>query len=623
MSNQSSSGDPTKPSNISDIPSDPSPTTAPRAPSIFSDGFARPPPNFDPEQAKADFKKGAGNSFLDGRDEIEDSVEDEIQRKTSELEKARGKPVTAEEKEKIANKVRSLREGAWLEGLKLELVGKDAVPMEYFNRIVAENENSIMKVAQINARAERELTKRDSQINDLRKDTIRANKLTEELVKCERHGADLEAHIQDLENKLEHEKAKQQKADANNALTKCESQVSDLQKKLDAANRDLDEARQSLGKHYEELNSLKQQKDEADKREESVKSQAQDLMDDNKKLKAAADQASALQKQIASSELKLASLKKENEKLKNATKIQGESDDLRKRILELEAGWEECKDKVKALEDENKNLKDASNATSGSPSNPDLDGLRKRIAGLDAGIMKRDEDITALRAQLEQVTTGMPEGSLTELQARCVELRNARDMYRNRWARGVAANNADLIMFWEAVENTNQEIKKLYSGLDRLGGVLGLRNKVLDRPAAFDEIIAKVSSSVTGEIDKYQSPQLTVLHLLNANAIAKIQIETLKRDLDKAQIGRSEDEIKTVLRTVEEEVVEQRVSMRTQIYRAHRRDILAHLFTAQNEFLVLADNSADRAAIEALVDRFLRPNTLPRIQPVQSDPTGR
>ncbi|KAK5632075.1 hypothetical protein RRF57_007789 [Xylaria bambusicola] len=614
MSGQSSSANPSKPSDVSNNPLKPGPFGAPPStPRIFSDGFARPPPDFDPEQAKEDFLKSAGGSFLDGRDEIDDSVEDEIRRKFSELEKARGKPVAAEEKERIANKVRSLREGGWLEGLKLQLVGKDAVPIEYFNRIAAENENSIQRVAQINAQAERKLAKKDSQIKDLRKDTSRANKLQEELVKCERRGADLEAQIQDLKNKLEHEKAKQQKADANNALTKCESQVNDLQRKLDAADRDLDNARQSLSRHYEELNSLRQQRQEARKREESLKAQARDLIDDNRKLKAAVNQLSTLQKQVV----------KENEELKNKAKILGQPDDLRKRIVELEAGWEKCKDKVKALEDENKNLKDASKAASGNLSNPDLDSLRKRVAELEAGIMRRDEDITALRAQLEQVTAGMSEDSPTELQARCIELRNTRDMYRNRWARGVAANNTNLIMFWEAVENTNQEIKKLYTGLDRLGGVLGLKNKVLDKPAAFDEIIAKVASSVTGETDKYQSPQLAVLHLLNANAIAKIQIETLKRDLDKAQIGRSADEVKAQLKVVDEEVVEQRVSTRTQIYRAHRNEILAHIFTAQNEFLALADTSADKDAIEALVNRFLRPNTLPLIQPAQSDRTGR
>ncbi|KAJ3551928.1 hypothetical protein NPX13_g11242 [Xylaria arbuscula] len=454
MSNQS---DPTGPS--SDNPPTPSLAgTAGTAPSITpSQAFARPPPDFDPEQAKAEFLKTAGKSFLDPRDEVEESVEDEIQRKISELEKAKDGLVTAEEKEKIARKVRFLREGAWLEGLKLELTGRDAVPIEYFNRIVAENEDSIRKVAQINSKAERELAKKDAQIKDLKTSSGQSIKLQDELTKSEQRGDALEIEVRKLKVELDRKNAKPKETAAEkDALTKCKRQVAELQKSLKAANGDLVNARETLSKRHQEVESLKQQKADGREREDGLKAQARDLMNQIKR--------NAQTPRI--SRAKIAALEGENKKLKDAAEAQKEPDDLHKRIAELEAGWAECKDKVKALEDENKSLKNASQGSSGEPNNTgDLGDLQKQIARLEVKIMKRDESITALQTQLKHKYAGLPKGSPSELQAHCITLRNSRDTYRNRWARGVTANSANLLMFWEAVESTNLEIKKLYDGM--------------------------------------------------------------------------------------------------------------------------------------------------------------
>ncbi|KAI1366207.1 hypothetical protein F5Y08DRAFT_351968 [Xylaria arbuscula] len=629
MSNQS---DPTGPS------SDNPPTsslagTAGTAPSITpSQAFARPPPDFDPEQAKAEFLKTAGKSFLDPRDEVEESVEDEIQRKISELEKAKDGPVAAEEKEKIARKVRFLREGAWLEGLKLELTGRDAVPIEYFNRIVAENEDSIRKVAQINSKAERELAKKDAQIKDLKTSSGQSIKLQDELTKSEQRGDALEIEVRKLKVELDRKNAKPKETAAEkDALTKCKRQVAELQKSLKAANGDLVNARDTLSKRHEEVESLKQQKADGREREDGLKAQARDLMNQIKERTDASNQSSALQKQIDQSKLeradcqaKIAALEGENKKLKDAAEAQKEPDDLHKRIAELEAGWAECKDKVKALEDENKSLKNASQGSSAEPNNTgDLGDLQKQIARLEVKIMKRDESITALQTQLKHKYAGLPKGSPSELQAHCITLRNSRDTYRNRWARGVTANSANLLMFWEAVESTNLEIKKLYDGVRRLGNALGLTGEVLDTPDAIDKILAKVSEQLSAEVDEHGTPQISILHLLTANTNAKVIIETLMRELDKARIGKSPDETKVQLRVVEEETVEQRVSTRTQTYRGHRGSIINHIYQAQSEFLQLADRSADKDAIKALVNRFLQPYSLPRAELARNDPTGR
>ncbi|KAI2623815.1 hypothetical protein GGS21DRAFT_533478 [Xylaria nigripes] len=50
--------------------------------------------------------------------------------------------------------------------------------------------------------------------------------------------------------------------------------------------------------------------------------------------------------------------------------------------------------------------------------------------------------------------------------------------------------------------------------------------------------------------------------------------------------------------------------------------LLTHIFDAQFEFLALAERSDNRDAIEALVDRFLQPTSLPTIQLAQGSRGG-
>ncbi|KAI1428594.1 hypothetical protein F5Y12DRAFT_730731 [Xylaria sp. FL1777] len=598
-------------------------------PSNQNDGFARPPPGFDPEQAKGDFLEGHGQGLLDPNDAIDESIEDEIKRKIAELGDAKKSPVTDEEKERIANKIRSLREGGWLDGLKLQLVGKDAVPIEYFNRLAAEHENTILKVAQINAQADREMAKKDAQIKALREkgsgnsgvgsegddkskddsDLLNNailndenNELKEKLANCEQRRSKLESQIQGLTEELQQEKSKPQgNTGTDNAISKYKSRIEELQKQLDSTKADLETARQTLSRRYDEIQTLWQQRMDSRGREQGLKDEVTKLRTENTEVNSL-----------------LASLKKKNADLRTTGAGRGQLNDreiegLRKRIAEIEAGWAKCKEKAKSLENENKNLKDALQS---DPNDPD--GLRRRILELEAELARRDETIRDLEAQLAQAGNASPPGQNrgppTELQARCNELRDARDRYRNMWARRAVADRPALIEFWDAVENTNREINQLYRGIDRLGRVLGLSSEVLDTPTILDKIVTQVTSSV---VDEHQTPRLAILNLRNANSIAQIRIETLMRELDRAQLGRSEDEIRAQLRVVDHDEVEKRVSARTQAFRDHRRAILAHIFDAHTEFLAFAETSADRVAIEALVDRFLQPTTLPMIQPAQ------
>ncbi|KAI1301983.1 hypothetical protein F5Y03DRAFT_407947 [Xylaria venustula] len=641
MSSMSSSTGPSTPTSLTGNPSNLNPIGTPPS---NEDGFARPPPDFDPEKAKKEFLKNHGKGLLNPNDSADESIEDEIAREIAGLEKM-GR-VTEEEKTRIAKKIRSIREGGWLEGLKFELVGKDAVPIECFNRLAAEHENTILKVAQINLRAERKVAEKDAEIEILRKKSTsnpedanalldnailhdENNELKDKLAEYEQRGSKLETEMQGLREELQQEKSKPRgNPDTEDALSKCRSQVADLQRQLSSAKSNLETSRKTLSQRYEEVQSLRQQRNEGRGREQALKDDVIKLRTENKELSNTLNQLKTLRQQIvqceterANSKGEIASLKREIESLRTVNNApQGlfkdtKTEALRERIIELEANWEKCKDKVKSLQTENQNLKDARKTDFN-----DQDGLRKEIAKLSARIVERDVTIRALEAQLRDLPSprqdkDKAEAPSTKLKALCNELREARDEYRSRWARRVIADNPTLRQFWDAVENTNQEIKQLYRAIYELGRALGLPTETLDTSSIIEQITTQVTASVS---DKKLTPQLAVLNLLNANTAAQIRIETLTRDLDRAQFGKSEDEIRKELVLVDENELEERVSARTQTYREHRRAILAHIFEAQTEFLALADLSVNRAAIEALVDRYLQPTSLPMAQSAQS-----
>ncbi|KAJ8126878.1 hypothetical protein O1611_g6759 [Lasiodiplodia mahajangana] len=174
---------------------------------------------------------------------------------------------------------------------------------------------------------------------------------------------------------------------------------------------------------------------------------------------------------------------------------------------------------------------------------------------------------------------------------------------------GTASETGGLEESWRGMKLG--EKLSLYQGIFRLGEALGLTDSVLDTPTILERIVNRVTASNNAV---RETPQITILTLRIENSRAQVQIETLRRRLERAQLGKTEDEVKTALRAVDEAELERRVTVRTQTYREHRGAILTHLFQAQAEFMNLAAGAENREAIEALVDRFLQPASLPMIQ---------
>ncbi|KAI2470945.1 hypothetical protein F4781DRAFT_388929 [Annulohypoxylon bovei var. microspora] len=139
-------------------------------------GFSLPDANFEPwnNQAVRDYyKKKEQQGVLTGQNAVEDDVETEARQVVANWEKVMGRQATTEESERMMAKIRRIRAGAWLEGLKAQLVGETTVPIAYFNRLVAENEQSIAFVAEKMAEMSQERQEASEQINTLRGEILR------------------------------------------------------------------------------------------------------------------------------------------------------------------------------------------------------------------------------------------------------------------------------------------------------------------------------------------------------------------------------------------------------------------------------------------------------------------
>ncbi|KAI0395461.1 hypothetical protein F5Y17DRAFT_423741 [Xylariaceae sp. FL0594] len=128
--------------------------------------FSRPPSDFDQTRARNDHARSLTSS------RTEPSVEDEINDQIARLEALRQQPLSEAERLRVADTIRGIREGGWIEALKPALVGKDSVGIEYWNRLVAEHEHVIAKVAQRNVEANRRVGELEDELVRLRQASL-------------------------------------------------------------------------------------------------------------------------------------------------------------------------------------------------------------------------------------------------------------------------------------------------------------------------------------------------------------------------------------------------------------------------------------------------------------------
>lgn len=109
--------------------------------------FARPEGGFDPTQNQivSDmYPGGAVRAPLDPKGQRAPTVLERIDAAIKDFERLIGRPPDADERKRLEDL--QIRCSGWLEGLKIDLEGATVVPLEYFNRLVEEQENTILYV---------------------------------------------------------------------------------------------------------------------------------------------------------------------------------------------------------------------------------------------------------------------------------------------------------------------------------------------------------------------------------------------------------------------------------------------------------------------------------------------
>ncbi|KAI1270774.1 hypothetical protein F5Y18DRAFT_435018 [Xylariaceae sp. FL1019] len=516
-------------------------------------GFALPPPEFKSAEQMKEFeewfrdRKGFG--VLSSSGVPEQSIEDEIGRKITDLEKVRGTPVSEDERERIATKTRRLREGGWLEGVKSFLVGERTVPIEYFNRLAAEYEGTIPYVVGKLAEADLRVTAKDGEINELKKQLKNQNSdetngertkgLEEKLKDCQNHVRDLEREIQDLKTQKQTIEAKDKPE--NVALKECNRRVQALQRQLNAANADLERTktdlstvRQTASNHYNNSQRLEDELRKSRERENQLKDQIRDM-----------------QRQLDASD-----------------------DALRK-------------------------------ATAGDANTT---GSIEQIANLNIENDRLTARVAELEAKPDQQQDARPDDSnLAQFQQEIADLRQQRDNYREKWARNMTDGKDNLRDFYNAVESRLQDCNDLSRRVGTLCDALGVEpgpNPV----RTVDNIIKNIK-----EMPKAgTSTQIELMTLRNANNMAQLDIQMLRNELAAEKVAKSDNEIKLQLGIVDDEEVEKRVTARTQYYREFRSQLMAHIFDCRNAVINMAVNHPDAAPeMNELVRTYLDPTSLP------------
>ncbi|OTA98740.1 hypothetical protein M426DRAFT_258135 [Hypoxylon sp. CI-4A] len=210
------------------------------------EGFAKPALDFEIDDSLADrvrdlYRQTEGSVANPTGSRVD--VEQEGRNQVEGVERQNGRKVTEEERKKIMEKVRNARGGSWLQGAKEQLVGETVVPIEWFNRLVAENERSIGFLADRMAERQKEREESDNVIANLQKENeeLKAGK---QPVK----GSDAEGESESLKAQL---------GEANEEIKKLNEVNSNLLEKAEEKNRAHIKTDQQLFDTVEKLEEMK------------------------------------------------------------------------------------------------------------------------------------------------------------------------------------------------------------------------------------------------------------------------------------------------------------------------------------------------------------------------------
>ncbi|KAI1103190.1 hypothetical protein F4804DRAFT_353120 [Jackrogersella minutella] len=543
-------------------------------------GFSMPDPNFDPlnegERIREYYRKKAESGPFSGVDDIEDDIEAEAAREVARWEEVKGRMATDEERENMMTRLRRVRGNRWIEHLKRASVGKTEVPIEAFNRLLAENESHIgmFAIQMANFSQERQATY--ARIRELQ-DTV------------ERLQGD-KGSESDGKSKAELEKMKVENARLQEDLTKAEAEHPNLAQERKETHDKI------------KLLKLKIKKLQSKQGDEEC------------------------EKKLAKMEDEVTKLREELAKAKSEPKDVVSLDKFQRVDSELRACHQHRRDREARIELLEQQLKESRGRENGV--RDEMKQQDRQIADMQQHIYDLDQQVKEAEGPKEGTPTTEAPGEfdamkivreLKALRERNRDLAQDSQALIDRWLENVADRN-HLREYYNAIEESNAKTTAFRNRVLALCTKLGLKNgDVFTAEEAIDQAMERIDQMDAGD------PLMTVLlslrdsmniHNLRMNlATEEMKIETMKLDrlnsLDSEQLQR---EIDMRYGIYNDEELERRVDARTQMYRHQRRDMLDNIFGAANELNAIATTCPHRETTEGIrttCKRFLSPLNLP------------
>ncbi|KAH9900224.1 hypothetical protein F4778DRAFT_165251 [Xylariomycetidae sp. FL2044] len=615
-------------------------------------------PNFDPTD-NAHIKKFYADRRKKGvlpKDEgLDDSSIDEIiQQKIKDIERIRGMELEEEEKKKIARQTRRMNGDAWLRDLRYNVVGKDHVPIAYFNK--AQYQATIPYVLKAQADAEKMARDKDDKIKEVEAQLAASQEANS--TANEAHAAELEKYKSELADSHEREKKLQARidelvknvwelADAHEREKKLQAKIDelvqnaweltnshegekmlqakidelvqnaweltnshegekmlqaridelekllkDLEAKHSSTLKDLENCRETGAKRYEELQNLKERFERSRANENRLKDDARKASSDVEDLKSqlAAAKTNAAQVTAGSDDDDKAKRIKE---LEEDNKMKdGQVDALRRVNNDLLAKIETLEKQIADL-----NGSAASSATD-DPQDNDCKKYRNTIKALQQELadLRRHYD-AADPARASHAET------LRALEAQRQATRKAQLQFLNRLEEDRKGNN--LTVYWEIVEATHGEMAALQRRVLELWMTLGFAE---DLPA--DGMLAKLLEVAREAPPRTPAPPrerdldvMTRSHFLRlrgqlasaqtAELRARLERDTLRDELADSRAGRTYRREDLARRGFfDDREMEARVHARTRWVLAYVKQVLDVLWAADADLAALAKRHA-------------------------------
>ncbi|RYP43690.1 hypothetical protein DL768_009772 [Monosporascus sp. mg162] len=587
----------------------------------LSQPFVSPTPGFDPtdhEHIRRMYEERKGKTPLQ-EDEPEDRIEAIIKMKIDAVKKLRD--VSPEEEQRMADKIRKLESGRWLSAVRSELVGQTTVPIEYFNRLVAENERCIGYVAEHTARSDRVIQEREMKVKELEEkvknlqsqgmtlygsqglhdgeDTTRClnalneennflrtemlgrdgtiSKLKSELQACEARGVQCNAKKRELEAALA-----SAKSDSNEdaGQTNNDRDIQALRARIVKLKDELRLSRETNSKSYNRVQVLEQARQQWLAREQGLKN---DVRRGDEEVK-------TLKKEVGGRTRQFADARTESSN--EAAGSSGSADER------LSKGNERLTRDNERLSSDNEKLR------------KEIEDLGAVVMGLSK-IEHSNGDGAAKLVELSDVLA-VQNKRTREL----IELKNILESERYKWMQRIEGKEPEWWSHVEAMSKAKRDLdlkvlelfRRLQftdENLDSLGAIARL-NQALDRTMTGKSPAALAILRFAGELQAA---------LRNA-ATAQRKAEDLQKQLNrsKRENGVAAGERLSGRRDHDFEEFERRVDAKTQMFRRHRRAYLDNIFGTDRELRVIAAASPDagsRNGINRACENFLSPQSFP------------